>query len=117
MDEKKLAYDRWMNELDTVTHRKTGLRVRDLPDQGFQAAYDVGVSPADTFKSRVRPQLEDLGFHLAIAELFDEAQSLGTDHFSPRCVAEAGLEYMTGEEFYLTFVDEPTLDESVDEPF
>jgi hypothetical protein len=40
-------------------------------------AYADGLTPEECFDDQVRPELEDLGFRLEIADLFDDAEERG----------------------------------------
>lgn len=105
MNEKIGTYAAWMKQLDAVTSGKAGVNLRDLPVQELHAAFAAGLTPADAFDLHLRPKLVNLGFHLEIADLFEDAQALGRDHYAPHCMAEAGLEYLTDEDLYLALVD------------
>lgn len=69
-----------------------------------------------TYSKWMREDEADSRLKEEIATLFSEAQALGRDHYAPHCVAEAGLEYVTDEELYLTLidVDEAELERAID---
>lgn len=69
-----------------------------------------------TYAKWMREDEADSRLTEEVANLFSEAQALGRDHYAPHCVAEAGLEYVTDEELYLTLIDfdEAELERAVD---
>ncbi len=101
MNETTMNFGEWMAALDSFTRQKVGIGVADLPSQTWAAYHAEGLTPEETFDEYIRGELEDLGFHLEIADMFDEANELGMDKLASHCLAEAGLDYVTDGEFDL----------------
>ena len=104
---EKMGFEDWLHELDRLTHRKVGLKARELPSPDYRPAYDDGFTPEEVFELSIRAELEDLGFHLEIADIFDRAMKLGCGEIvSEHMAAEAGLDYVTTTAFDLEQEDE-----------
>ncbi len=101
MDKTTMTFGEWMAALDSFTRQKVGIGVADLPSQPWAAYHAKGLTPEETFDEQIRRELEDLGFHLEIADMFDEADELGMNKLASHCLAEAGLDYVTDGEFDL----------------
>jgi hypothetical protein len=102
-NERELAFNEWMRELDILVQTKVGLRAQDLSSSGYRTAFDDDLTPTEAFEEEVVPQLRDLGFHVEIAELFDDAMYFGSpERLAASMAAEAGLEYLTEGPFDLT---------------
>lgn len=94
-DDVKLTFNEWMAQLDARVHLAAGFRLKELPQQDWQARFDEGLSPEDCFDFHVRGELEDLGCRLEVADLFDAAEELGFNRLAGHVLAEASLDYIT----------------------
>ena len=91
MVEQPVTFKEWVNSLEAVVHSKVGLKLRDLPAHDFLPEFEGGLTPEEAFDECIRQELEDLGFHLEIMDLFDEAQLLAAEQ--PRKLTVDELEY------------------------
>ena len=68
------TFQAWVMAVDKLVIAKVGLSVHDLPDQDFRTAYDDGTTPEEFYDDNIREELQDIGFSLEIADMFDDAQ-------------------------------------------
>jgi hypothetical protein len=73
MVEQPVSFSEWVRSLEAVVHEKVGLGLKDLPAHDFLPEFEDGLTPEEAFDECIREELEEMGFHLAIADLFEEA--------------------------------------------
>ena len=62
-----------------MVHRKVGLKLKDLPAHDFLPEFEDGMSPEEAFDECIRFELEDMGFHLEIMDLFEDAALMAAE--------------------------------------
>ena len=55
---KPTNFDEWMNQVNRVVLKKTGIFADDLPDYCYRDAYDDGESPGSTARAAIRAAKE-----------------------------------------------------------
>src|SRR4051794_26071246 len=73
MIKQPVTFSEWVRSLEAVVNRKGGLQLKDLPAHDFLPEFEDGLNPEEAFDECIREELEEMGFHLAIADLFEEA--------------------------------------------
>ena len=56
--DKPATFAEWMNQVNSVVLKKTGLFADDLPDYCYRDAYDDGESPGRTARAAIRAAKE-----------------------------------------------------------
>ena len=78
-EQQPVTFSEWVSNLESVVHRKVGLKLKDLPAHDFLPEFEDGMSPEEAFDECIRQKLEDLGFHLEIMDLFEEVELLAAE--------------------------------------
>lgn len=72
MNDEETTFSEWMRAIDTLTWRKVGLSVHDLPEHAFLSAYEDGVTAEEFFDAILRGELEDFGFRIDFEDFIDD---------------------------------------------